>query len=1408
MGCVVQILVWGEIMRKKSVFGRIVVVLCTLILVLSAVIVTFASAEPGAASEIVLPVSNPLAESTPAAIRRTADVRVIASDARGVTLELITPDFKSVSDKDDLSACTQLVVDGYSSTSDSGAPALPVKGTLVGIPANAEVTLSVLDADFVEQPGTYTICPIARPIVEQGPLDQISYQGQAQVRDAAIYATAGFAPAEPAVVHSTGFVRSQGVAEVQFRPFQYNPVTGQLRFARRIRVQLTFDVASQMTLERLAQAMPATTPVDEGVFEDVLRNTVINYEDARAWRAEPQRLPSAPMTQATTGAAPYKILVDADGIYQLTYTALLAAGVPVGSLDPRTLQLSNQGNQVAIEVIGEADGAFNSSDYILFYGNKVTTKYTNVNVYWLSWGGTNGLRMGTSNGAPGGTGTVPPYFSTTQRIEQDKIYQSAYPSGSDNDRWYWLWVYSYGTNPAVVTATFTLPNPVTTSTSATVSGIFKGFSAVPQHHTRVYLNGNLINDATWPSEAIHSFAATVPQSYLINGTNLITISAPLDGGITSDISLVNRFDITFNKLYTAVGDTLFFDGDTAGKWEYRVGAFTTNTVDVFDVSTPSNPVRVLGANIIPTGGTYRLAFEQTIAAERHYVALTTAQRKSPTTIVADVPSDLRSTANGADYIIITHPDFSASLQPLAAYHTAQGLRTVIVDVKEVYDTFNYGVFYPDAIQSFLAYAYAHWTAPSPTYVLLVGDGHYDFFNNLGRGEPIYLPPYLADVDPWMGETAADNRYVCVSGGDILPDMHLGRLPVKTVTEANTVVAKILGYAQNPPTTDWNRQVLFVADNPDAAGNFYNFSDSIVNNYLPEPYIAQKVYYGRTHTAPLAARNAITSAINSGRLMVNYIGHGAVNNWAGESLLVRGDAALLTNAGKLPFFTPMTCLEGYYIYPSPPSVDASSLAEVFVRAPNKGAIASWSPTGLGLASGHDILNRVLYQAIFFDNVIQLGPATTLGKLAMAGQGHDELIDAYILFGDPALALNVLKADLRIAKTAQTTPQNALFPETIAYTLVYSNAGPNTAYSVVITDILPAGLQNPVVVSSGAAITPRVGTSLVWDVANLPVGTGGVITITATVAPTFTGTLNNRADIASRVLDLRKTDNTSSVQTNVGLGTAVTITKSGNNAVLTWGDVPGATQYRVHRSTQAYFTPVHATALVTQTALTYTDLNAIGNPAVNYFYGVTALDAQGRETDLVNRVGEFDFALLPGVVGAPWGRYNIIALPLDVTATLPNAKALANYLGPGVQQVLSWNPDTRTYRAWMPPINRGNNFALTPGGVYWVQLDSTATTLISFVGTVPAQGTLRWSFVGTVPNCRLYDISLPLDQTGITKAAQLATAIGPNVEQVLEWNPATQTFRSWLPQIGRGNNFVVKVGYPYHVCFSPGAPIMWP
>jgi len=1039
-------------------------------------------------------------------------LHVLAADATGITLELLTPSFETRAGNADGQTCHRLTVPGYAQSDLAGWPSLPVRGAMVGIPAQAAPTLTVLETEASALPPGAPICPVPTPIVESDPAGRVRYGGERSVRDPRAVATNALYPAAVAEIASTGFIRSQRVAQLRFYPFRTNPVTGQVEHIRRIRVRLSWT----------ATGRSQESAIDEGPFEALLRAVLINYDAARPWRAAPS--PASPRERQAASPTPaYRLLVNQDGLYQVSYADLQAAGVPVDSLDPRTFHLSNQGQEAAILVNGEADGSFDPGDYILFYGQGLDTRHTDRNVYWLTWGGTNGRRMAAVDGAPGGTATVPASFQTPHHAEENHVYTSGYPSGPDEDHWYW-WYVRAASAPASGNFTTTLQHVAAAPPTATVRGLLRGYSAIPQHHSLIYLNGHLIDDATWAPRAEYAFTITVPTSYLLEGQNVISVSLPRDGGITYDFVYVNWFEMDYGKTYTAGDDRLFFDGDAAGRWEYQVDGFATSEIETFDISEPLSPTLIANTIVEPIGAAYRLRFEQTIAGERHYLAQSLARRLSPLSIAADSPSDLRSTANRADEIIIAPAAFITAALSLAGYRTAQGLPTVAVDVQDIYDEFNGGILDPEAIRGFLAYAYANWTRPAPTYVLLMGDGHYDFRDYTGYGEPVYMPPYLANVDPYMGETAADNRYVCVSGDDILPDMHIGRLPVRSSAEAAALVAKIIAYEQNPPPGNWNQQALFVADNADDAGDFAALSDIIINNYFPSPYIPERVYYGVTHLTPAAARAAIQGAINDGRLIVNYVGHASVQLWAQEQLLRLSDVPALTNTGRLPLMTPMTCVEGYFIYPSPAGADGSSLAETIVRPAQTGAIASWSPTGMGLTIGHDYLNRGLYQAIFFDDVIRVGAATTQGKLYLYANTGDyrDLLDTYVLLGDPALRLNLLPADVRITKTA--TPSGPLRPgDPLTYTLTYSNTGPATAHHVVITDALAAALVNPVVTSTGAPLTLRPGSRFVWDVADLPPGDGGVITIAATVSTTFSGDLVNLASIGSSAVETDTTNN---------------------------------------------------------------------------------------------------------------------------------------------------------------------------------------------------------------------------------------------------------------------------------------------
>jgi hypothetical protein len=256
---------------------------------------------------------------------------------------------------------------------------------------------------------------------------------------------------------------------------------------------------------------------------------------------------------------------------------------------------------------------------------------------------------------------------------------------------------------------------------------------------------------------------------------------------------------------------------------------------------------------------------------------------------------------------------------------------------------------------------------------------------------------------------ADNRLAMIVGSDLLPDMALGRIPARSSAEVSLVVDKILSYESAAPYLSWTREILFIADNQDYAGDFDALSDSIVS-LLPPEYTARKVYMGINYTERIAARKAVRNEINNGVLLVNYIGHSGVNFWGGEYFLDSNGVSLLNNANMLAFFVPMTCLEGSYQLPTYTAGESKSLADFYLFRPGGGAVGSWSPTGLGIATGHDFLNRGLYQAFFADGITEVGLAALQGDLYLISNGgghYQDLLSTYLIFGDPALRLHTSK-----------------------------------------------------------------------------------------------------------------------------------------------------------------------------------------------------------------------------------------------------------------------------------------------------------------------------------------------------------------------------------------------------------------
>jgi hypothetical protein len=955
------------------------------------------------------------AATSPAALPQTTGpttgaIRLLESDGGRIILELTTPAFRLVDDIGVDGPCQRVEIAGYAQGGAAGTPALPVRVTSIGVPAGAawQVTTTVLETETAAT--AFTPCPASQAVREEGENGAARYVEAPAPADPSVYGIDAYFPREAALVDDLGQLRSQRLARVELRPFQVNPVTGELVRHGRVRVELTFDAAQVM-------AASSADVTEAGGFEQLLAGSLLNYAESRQWRVPTDMAQAAAADTAVAFWTPpspgYRVLVEQDGIHVLSYAALAAAGLPVDALDPATLRLYGEGKELAVQVTGQEDGRLDDGDALYFYGEPSGERYARYNVYWLTYGGAAGKRISTASApsAPEDAEWTP----FTVRNETNKSYVSAVPMQDGYDHWYGERITVVVANAAGrLTEQFAVAALAASAGDARVTvTLASGISG--EHDVRLYVNGDLVGEDSWDGNAYHTVEIAFPATHLRNGQNELAIELVNNKpGRVVDLAYIDWTELRYPRGLVAGSGQFEIHDAAPGAWRYRVTGLNAASAQVLDVTDAATVQRVsttvAGSAVTFAGGG---------SAARRYIAFTADQAHPPAGIEAATASDLLNPSEGASYIIISHGDFLEAIAPLAEYRRFTGYRVKVIDVQAIYDAFNYGRPSAEAIRDFLRYAYAAWPKPTPTHVLLVGDGNYDPRQYLESSVPTYLPPFLVSVDPDLGETAADNRYAAIAGNDITPDLYVGRFPANSAADVTAMVNKTIAYETRSGSDGWQENILFVTDNLEGGGGaFYNFSDAVadglavtaagVRPLVPDGFTKQRVYLGLTcpdEKPATTCRNQVIAQMNQGALFVSYIGHGIKEYWAEEQVLTQASLAGLTNADRLPIMFPMTCMEGYF---QEPQADSAAFGEAIVRLPEVGAVASWSPTGFGLVTGHDYLQKGAWLGYFHYDFAELGAATNFGKLYLMSNAptskYDDLVDTFLIFGDPALRIS--------------------------------------------------------------------------------------------------------------------------------------------------------------------------------------------------------------------------------------------------------------------------------------------------------------------------------------------------------------------------------------------------------------------
>ena len=329
------------------------------------------------------------------------------------------------------------------------------------------------------------------------------------------------------------------------------------------------------------------------------------------------------------------------------------------------------------------------------------------------------------------------------------------------------------------------------------------------------------------------------------------------------------------------------------------------------------------------------------------------------------------------YLIITPESYETSIANLAEWKAKKGYNVTVADLtNDVQGTT------ANDILSYIQNAYDTWTIP-PTYVLLVGD--------------------VADVPSCVcnyGSDATDLYYGTMEGGDILPDISVGRFPVQNTTQASLMANRVVDYETMngfDGTASWISNCIFIAglDHQEMLEGTHN---TMIDTYMiPNGYTTCHKDYEGTYGA---TTQDVSDHINAGAGWVNYSEHGSTTSWGspygGYGI---SDIDGLTNVGMYPFVISNACLTGSY------QID-DCFGEHWVRQTDKGAIGFLGAAESSFWDEDDQYQPDLYRSIFDDAFYGLADFNNRAKERTRihfGETSAVLYyyEIYNILGDPSL-----------------------------------------------------------------------------------------------------------------------------------------------------------------------------------------------------------------------------------------------------------------------------------------------------------------------------------------------------------------------------------------------------------------------
>lgn len=777
----------------------------------------------------------------------------------------------------------------------------------------------------------------------------------------------------------------------------------------------------------------------------------------------------------------YRIGVTETGVYRLGAEELRAAGVDVDGLNPRMLNIFGSGfgqlpfdNWVerpddlpanAIFVAGEADESFDEGDHILFYAkgphkwsydedsglfDHHKHEYSDTSYYFIGINtGVPPKRIATLGGG-GGTPTDE-VTSFNDYVFQEVDRENLIKSGRQwfGEKFDIQTTYNYSGEK------YTFPN-IVPEAETRLRAMLASRSTVPGQCTFVIdVNGEQVSKS-FSSTGVAStslFAiAGEMELALQSAASALNINITYSKNAPSAIGWLDWFNINTRRELKMFGTQMEFR-DAASVGPGKVSRFVLdNATGVSRVWEVTDPTEVAEVSFVRSGES--LSFVLPTEELREFVAFTGSGYLTPYYFGEVANQNLHALGqNGSiDMVIVAPGQFMAKAEELADIHRNHPLDPLnvrVVRLQQVYNEFSSGMRDVTAIKWLMKMLYDRANGDEtlmPRYLLLFGDGSYDN-RNTGPGNTNLVPTYQSSVSLSPTRSYVSDDYFGllsdIDGDDQtdIMDIGVGRLVVKNLAEASSVVNKIRRYVETQGVDfdddctvctgsassfgAWRNVIALVADDQDNNTHMSNARvlSSQIESYTRD-YNLERIFIDAFPqvATPGGARypavnRAIDRRVRNGAFLINYTGHGGELGWAQERILDIPTILAWDNAYGMPIFMTATCEFTRFDDPL-----RTSAGEHVLLNGNGGGIALLTTTRLVYSGPNFTLNQRFYDALFnrpADEVVtRLGDVYRVTKnnsISSSLPNHRN----FSLIGDPALPLALPRYNAEITSLTDTS-----------------------------------------------------------------------------------------------------------------------------------------------------------------------------------------------------------------------------------------------------------------------------------------------------------------------------------------------------------------------------------------------------